>query len=461
MSKKEYAEVKELKHKARCLSIKEGILASAKNSFGQSYISPFAIAVNASNSLVALLTSVSGIFGPLSQLLGSKLMRRHSRKKIVTQYISLESLVWISFILIAILFYKGIIVNILPFLVLLFFSLYIIFGNVAYPPWFSWIGDIVDKKYRGRWFSKRRLIDGFVLGILTIAAAIFLDVFREKNFLMLGFVVLFSLAFIFRIMSVKIFRSQYEPKLKTKKEDYFSFWSFLKKSEGNNFGRFSIFMALLNFSSAISSSLVIVYLLRYLEFNYLIYMIIISAGGGFALISLTFWGKFADKYGNYKVLGITTMLLPIVPILWILNDSPIYLIFVPFVIHNVALAGFNLSATNFIYDNGHPGKIGLMISYHNLLSGIGVFFGAGLGALLIKYLQLDFIEPLFAIFILSAVLMMVVVFWWIPELKEVRKTEKLKNYSRVFKELIIKGGAATISEELHQLMAIKTYLKEK
>ena len=452
---------RELKHKARRLSIKEGIFASVKNSFGQSYISPFAIAINASNSLVAFLTSVSGIFGPLSQLFGSKLMRRHSRKKIVTQYVFLESLVWISFIIIAILFYKGIIVSVLPFLVLLFFSLYIIFGNVAYPPWFSWIGDIVDKKYRGRWFSKRRLIDGFVLGILTIVAAIFLDVFRERNFLMLGFIALFSLAFIFRVMSISIFKNQYEPKLKLKKEDYFSFWDFLKKSRKNNFGRFSIFMALLNFASAISSSLIAVYLLRYLGFNYLTYMVIISAGGGFALVSLAFWGKFADKYGNYKVLGITTMMLPIVPILWILNDSPIYLIFVPFVIHNVALAGFGLSTTNFVYDNVNTKKMGLMISYHNLLSGIGVFLGAGLGALLIKYLQFDFIEPLLAIFILSAFLMMVVVFWWIPELKEVRKTEKLKNYSNVFKELIIKGGAATISEEIHQLMAIKTYLKEK
>lgn len=461
MAKRDSAKIQGLKHKARRLSIKEGILASVKNSFGQSYISPFAIAINASNSLVALLTSVSGILGPLSQLFGSKLMKKHPRKKIVTKYIFLESLIWISFILTAILFYKGIIVNILPFLVLLFFSLYIIFGNIAYPPWFSWIGDIVDKKYRGRWFSKRRLIDGFVFGVLTIAAAIFLDVFRERNFLMSGFIVLFSLAFIFRIISIGIFRRQYEPKLKIKKEDYFSFWSFLKRANENNFGRFSIFLALLNFASAISSSLIAVYLLRYLEFNYLIYMVIISAGGIFALISLAFWGKFVDKYGNYKVLGITTIFLPIVPILWILNDSPIYLILVPFVVYNVALAGFDLSTTNFVYDNVNIRKMGLIISYHNLLSGIAVFFGAGLGALLIKYLQSDFVEPLFAIFILSTFLMMVVVFWWIPELKEVRKTEKLKNYSHVFKELIIKGGTATISEEIHQLMAIKTYLKEK
>lgn len=461
MREKKSLNIKELKHKTRRLSIKEGIFAAAKNSFGYSYISPFAIAINASNSLIALFSSFNGLLGPLSQLFGSRLIGKQSRKKIVTKYVLLESLVWIPLIAVAILFYKGIITSVLPFLVLLFFSLYTIFGDIAYPPWFSWIGDVVDKKYRGRWFSKRKLIDGFVLGTLTILAAIFLDFLKKTDHLMLGFIVLFSLAFISRIISVRIFKHQYEPKLKLKRTDYFSFWDFVKKAPHNNFGKFSIFRALLNFASAISSAFIVVYLLRYLEFNYLLYMIIISAGGFFALISLTFWGKFADKYGNYRVLGITTILLPIVPILWILHSSPIYLILVPSLVYHVSVVGFNLSAINFIYDNVSIKKRGLIVSYHNLLTGIGVFFGAGLGALLIKYLKLNFVEPLFAIFILSAFLMIVVVSWWIPKLKEVRKTEKLKNYSGVFKEMVVKGGPTTLSEEFHQIVSIKNYLHEK
>ena len=60
--------VKELRHQARRHSIKEGIFASAKGSFGDYYIAPFAIAINASNSLVALLSSVSGFLGPLTQI---------------------------------------------------------------------------------------------------------------------------------------------------------------------------------------------------------------------------------------------------------------------------------------------------------------------------------------------------------------------------------------------------------
>ena len=71
-----------LKAGARTQSIKEGVFASAKSAFGDSYISPFAIAINSSNSMVALLSSISGLLGPLSQIFGSKLIEKYERKKI-------------------------------------------------------------------------------------------------------------------------------------------------------------------------------------------------------------------------------------------------------------------------------------------------------------------------------------------------------------------------------------------
>ena len=108
--------IKELKHHSRRLSIKEGIFAAAKGSFGDSYISPFAIAINASNSVVALLSSISGLLGPLTQIFGSKLIEKHSRKKIILKAVFFESLLWLPLILLAILYYKGISITLLPFL---------------------------------------------------------------------------------------------------------------------------------------------------------------------------------------------------------------------------------------------------------------------------------------------------------------------------------------------------------
>ena len=452
--------IKELKHHSRRLSIKEGIFAAAKGSFGDSYISPFAIAINASNSVVALLSSISGLLGPLTQIFGSKLIEKHSRKKIILKAVFFESLLWLPLILLAILYYKGISITLLPFLLLFFFALYVMVANVGSPAWFSWMGDIVDKKFRGRWWSKRNLIMGFVAIILTLIASFFLSYLKKNNWTMFGFITLFSLALIFRLMCWKTFKKQYEPKIKLKKGYHFSFWNFLIKSPKTNFGKFSIFRAFLAFACSISAPLLAVYLLRNLNFSYPLYIIIILSGSFFSLIVMRIWGKFADKYGNYKVLVITSLLIPIVPILWILSPSPIYLVFIPSFISGISWAGFNLATGNFIYDNVTIQKRGLVISYYNMLRGIGVFLGAGLGAVLIKYLTISFIEPLFFIFLLGAIARMIVVFNLIPKIKEIRKTTKL-NGTKALRNLIFKHGKSTLIEEAHEIMSIKEYLRSK
>lgn len=448
----------ELKHQSRRLSIKEGILYSVSSAFGSNYISPFAVAINASNSVVALLSSISGFLGPLSQVFSSKLIEKYSRKKIIMKAALLEALVWIPFIIIAIFFQKGILMSFLPLFLLFFFAIFTISIYLIEPAWFSWIGDITDAKFRGRWFSKRNILKGVIAGVLAILSSFLLNFLKQKNMVMLGFIFLFSMALIFRLISRSIFKKQYEPEIKLKKGYYFSFWEFLKTSPKTNFGKFSIFKSALAFASAISSPLLAVYLLRYLNFDYTTYMIVILSASGFSLAIIKFWGIFADKYGNYRVLAITSILIPIIPILWILSPSPIYMILIPSLISGVSWAGFNLSSGNFIYDNVSNQKRGLAVSYYNLLIGIGVLVGAGLGAVLIKYLSFDFMEPIFFIFLLGGIIRMIVVAVWIPKIKEIRKTERMGN-KKGLKNLIFKQFKSSLSEEVHEIMSLKEYLR--
>ena len=206
MVKRDSKRVKILKEKARRRSVGEGIFWSARNSFGDYYVAPFAIAINTSNSLVALLTSIAGILGPLTQIFSSKLMEKYSRKEILLKVLFYESLMWIPLIAIAILFYKGIFLGALPLTLLISFSFYVIIRSVSVPSGFSWFGDLVDGKHRGRWFSKRNLLMGFVAVSLAIIAAFFLDYFTKRGWLMFGFMILFFLAFASRISSRRMFK---------------------------------------------------------------------------------------------------------------------------------------------------------------------------------------------------------------------------------------------------------------
>jgi MFS family permease len=406
-----------------------------------------------------MLSSISGLLGPLTQTFSSRLIEKHSRKKILLKSVFLESLIWLPLILISFLFYKGIVTEILPLFLLLTFSLFTILANIGSPAWFSWMGDIVDKKYRGRWFSKRSLITGFIIIILSISASFLLDYFKKNGWTMFGFIILFSLAFIARIICWKIYKKQYEPKIKLKKGYYFSFWNFIMNAPKNNFGKFAIFRFFLSFATSISAPLLAIYLLRNLNFSYPLYMIVISASAIYTLIVLKLWGKFADKYGNYKVLALTTIFIPIVPILWVLHPSPIYMIFIPALISGIFWAGFNLSTGNFIYDNISKQKRGVAVSYYNMLNGIGIFLGAGLGALLIKFLTFSFIEPIIFIFLFGGFMRMIAVFWWLPKFKEIRRTKKFKG-SKTIKNIIFKEAKPALIEEVHEIISIKDYLRE-
>lgn len=448
------------KRKARHKSIKEGVFVSARTSFGDQFISPFAIAINASNSAVALLTSIMGLLGPLSQTLSSRLIEKFSRKKIVLKAVLLESFLWLPMILLAILFHKNIITNILPVILLLTFSIYTILLNMSHPAWFSWMGDVVDDKFRGRWFAKRNLIIGFVSIVLAIGASFFLDYLKQLNLTMIGFAILFFLAFLSRISSWKILKQQYEPKIKLKKGYYFSFWEFILNAPKNNFGRFTIFRSLIAFSASISSPLVAVYLLRNLQFSYSEYIIITLGGTFVSLFFLELWGKFADKYGNYRTVIVAASLIPLIPILWIIHPSLIFLLLIPSAISGIAWAGLHLAAGNFIYDNVSKEKRGIAVSYFNMVWGIGVFFGAGLGALLIKYINTTTITPIAIIFIFSAIVRAIVAIWWIPKIKEVKKTRRF-NSKKALKYIFIKQAKPTILEEVHEIISLKKYMQGK
>ena len=456
--KSDTGRLKTLKYGARINSIKEGIFTTGRMSFADYYFSPFAIAINASNSLVAMLSSITGLLGPLSQVFGSKAMEKHSRKKIILRSVFLEIMSLIPFIIIAILYWNGIITNLMPLIFFFFFSFYTIFMNFGSPAWFSWVGDIVHERYRGRWFSKRNLLIGFVSVVLAVGASFLLDHFEKVNLLMLGFVFLFLLAFFSRLIAWKFLQKQFEPELKLKKGKHYSFFDFLKDLPKSNFGKFSLFRAFMNFAVFIASPLFAVYLLRYLGFEYSTYMIVVLSGTVFSLIVMGLWGKIADKFGNYVVLALTTIFIPIIPILWVLSPSPFYFIFVPVLISGISWAGFNLASGNFIYDNISPEKRGVAISYFNMLNGIGMFLGAGLGAFLIGFLKFEFIEPILVIFILSGVIRMVATSLFIPMIKEVRKTESI-NGKDGLKNLIIRQLGPTIAEEFHEIRSIKKYLR--
>lgn len=454
MVNKEKSEA-ELKQKAREMSIKEGSFSTVRQSLCDSYITPFAVAINSSNFIIGLLTSLSGLVGPISQWFSSRLIETYSRKKIVVTSLFYESLMWIPMILTAFLFYKGIVTSILPLAFLILFSIYVILANIAGPAWFSWVGDLVDDSYRGKWFSKRNLILGVVGLISTLLAALFLDYSKSRGMIMFGFMVLFFLGMTARLIAREYFKRSYEPKLVLDKSYYFSFWEFIKKAPYNNFGRYTLFRTVMNFSVSIAGPFFTVYMLRDLHFSYVTFILVTLAQSFFGLLVMKKWGRFADRYGNYLVLKLTLVFISIYPLLWLFPNPPLwYLLLVTELVGGVAWAGFNLAGSNYIFDCVTPQRRGIVVSYFNVLNGIGVFLGAGLGAILVGTLNITFMNILLFVILVSGIARLVGGLLMIPYIKEVRKTEKFDS-SDALRNLIPLKRVNNVLENTYEFLAKK------
>ena len=103
-----HPKVKENVNKSLKLSIKEGAYASTSFGFGQSYFPAFALAMNASSAQVGILQAIVSLIPSISQLRGSRLIEKHTRKKVVLFNVLAGLLMFIPLIAAAYLSYAGV-----------------------------------------------------------------------------------------------------------------------------------------------------------------------------------------------------------------------------------------------------------------------------------------------------------------------------------------------------------------
>jgi MFS family permease len=407
-------------------STKDGVAWSVNTGLGSNFITPYALKLGANNTQIGLLTSVPNLVASLSQLETPKLMEKASRKKIVTNCVMVQALTWLPISLVAILFlFFGGNAMIAPTLVIIFYTVYLLMGTLVSPAWSSWMGDLVPEKERGRFFGRRNRIVGFAGIIAMLVGALFLDFFKNWNYALLSFVAIFMVAMVARLISWHYLTKQQEPKFKYEHEYYFSFSNFVKRMRNNNFGRFTIYVASMDLMVNLAAPFFAVYMLKELNLNYFVFTVITVSASLATVLSMPFWGKFSDRYGNLRALKICGLLIPAIPILWLVSPNPIYLVFVQF-ISGTVWAGFNLAAVNFIYDAVSRQRRGICFAYFGTLDGICIFVGATLGGLFATYANVGFMSTLLLLFLVSGVLRLAVSAIMLPELKEVRKVEPTK-----------------------------------
>jgi MFS family permease len=409
-------------------SIIDGAFYSAMVGFGESFLNAFAVFLQATTTQLSILGSLPITLGSLSQLVSNKLLKVFKkRKKLVCTFALMQGLMYIPF---ALVYFFG---TLRVYHLIIFACLYWIFGMMVGPAWSSWMGDLVNEKDRGSYFGRRSRISGFVTFITFMAAGYLLQMFTDGDMSKyIGFAILFCTAVICRMLSLTFLSMKYEPDFELDEKVQFSLPDFLKQSMDTNFGRFVLFMCLMNFGIYIAAPFFTVYMLNDLKFSYATFTIVTAASMIVKFFTYPFWGKVSDKYGTRKIMTFTGILVTIVPLLWVFSTNVTYLIIAQAFI-GFFWAGFEIATFNYIFDATSQKKRTTCIAYYNVLNGLSLLAGALIGGLIVKYNHL-FWSQYILVFIISFAIRGLATAIFVPKLKEMR-TVQIISYPELLKEV--------------------------
>ncbi|MFX0005499.1 MAG: MFS transporter [Promethearchaeota archaeon] len=406
------------------ISIAEGSFGVFSSVVADNYIVPFSLSINSSLFQIGLISSLGNLVSPIGQMVGSQQIEKKTRKSIILRGILGQASMWPLFIVIALFFQFNVFRLSLTWILILFFLIYMLFAGIMTPPWFSLMGDIVPEDNRGKYFAKRNLITQSI-GILGIILLSFiLDWFEFQDILYYGFILIFLFGFIARLISAFLYTKHYYPPFYFENTDHVKTNQFIKEIPKSNFGKFTLFISLLTFGQWIAKPFFSVYMLTQLDFEYSLFMVINLSSTLVGLLFFPLLGRLSDRFGNVLLLKIGSIIIPFLPLFWIIYISPLQIFLGIQILSGIGWTAFNLATSNFIYDNIPSKQRSKSLAIYNSLIGLAMIGGSFLGSILISVIEFSFMNSYHFIFLISGIFRLLVVLGFIRKIKEVRVATK-------------------------------------
>lgn len=425
-------------------SLRDGMFSAVMTGLGENYLSAYGIFLGTNSLQLGLLMTFPPFVGALSQAFGLWCIERiPQRRQIIVLSALGNAAIWIPIALLS-FFFAG--TSSAWAWLLLFYLLYHCLLGFAAPIWNSLIGELVPAELRGRFFGYRNQRIGMVTFITLLAGGKILDLAGLINFPALGFCCIFLIAGVSRFCAAYWLSQHDDPPYHPDRASSFSFLEFLLRLPRSNFARFVLFVSSVNFAVAFAGPYFSLYMLRDLKFTYAQYTMNVAAALVTQFLMMRHWGKLIDRYGNKKILNICSWAVCFPSLLWLLSKDPFVLIIFQ-IYSGLAWSGFNLAASNFLFDAVTPPKRARCAAYQALCSGALVLAGATLGGLAARNLynsftvaslhfQLSSTLPL--VFLISGLMRIGIVGFLLKKFKEVREVEPIRTHELIMQLVYLK-----------------------
>lgn len=424
--------------RSRRYGIRDGACQAIMQGGGEHYLSAFALLLHASPFQIGLLSALPQLVGTWTQLLSVKALNRFQhRKAIMLIGATGQALCWLPLLALPLLLPEhG------PWILIACTVAYFGMGHFAVPAWNSLITDLVSPNERGTYFARRSTVMTVLSFTALCAAGLVLHWAETRERAWVGFALIFLAASTARLLSSRYLSGMDESAAPATREAEFRLLDFLRHERSVNYKRFLGFSGLMHVCVLISGPYFVIYLLRDLHFSYWMYASWLAAGVLGQFLTLRPWGRLSDRFGNKKLLVVTGLVVPFLPMLYLVSTAFVYLLCVNFV-GGMIWAGLALGLQNYVFDAVHPEDRAKGIAVWNTINAMGWFAGAMLGSWLAIVVPADFVlagiewhlaSNLQAVFFISGVLRLIVSLGLLRTFHETRPVEPI-SHRRLVTEL--------------------------
>lgn len=417
--------------KSRRYGHRDGAFYAAMQGGGENYLSAFALLLQATPFQIGLLSALPQLVGTVAQLLSIKVLNRlPHRKAVMLGGAAGQTFMWLPLLALPLLFPRyG------SWLLIACAVLYVAMGHFMIPAWNSLLTCLVGAHERGAYFAQRARIMALSNFSALCLAGLILQLAQSGGRSWMGFVVIFLLAASARAVSTLAMARVDESGTRVAREADLRLWDFLRHEHSTNFKRFILFSGLMHLCVLMAGPYFVVYMLRDLHFTYVEYGAWLAAGVLAQFLTLKPWGRISDRYGNKKVLVMTGLIVPFLPMLYLFSTHLGFLVLVNF-LGGAIWAGLALGLQNYVFDTVRPENRAKGIAIWNTFNAMGWFLGAMLGGWLatvapaeiaLPGMELRFASNLPIVFFLSGVLRLMVSLSLLRTFGEARPVEVISH----------------------------------
>lgn len=399
----------------------------------------FALFLGASLFQMGWVSGLPQLFGALCQLLSVWIASYFPRRPFIVAMALLQACAVLAMAVLAC--YSG------SHAVITLIALTMIYQaclNLIEPHWRAWMGHVVPARRRGKFFASRtRLTMLSSLAVFMLGGGL-LSFTEKLDVTWLGFSLLFLSAATGRFISARLLWQMHDPvapDTATRGVFQQTLRRYAEALKDDTFRHYSLFVATMSAMVAISGPFFAVYMLKDLQWTYLQFIFTSVASVLSQFVTLRFWGLFSDKFGNHRVMTLTSAMLPCLPLLWLFSANYSYIIGVQ-IFAGLAWSGFTLSTANYLYDiRPHHTDFASYAALQSSLKAGLIFIGAIAGGAiathsdwLVSVLQWHWLgHGVFVVFLSSAVLRAVTAWWFIPRLVEPKIRQRPRLLQLVFR----------------------------